>query len=104
MNYTTFNAGGKEYKLRLPTSAVIKLEERLGYNPLHIFGDGTQTPKVTNLVDFLWAALYINHNVSYEEACILFDAWLDDGNTPPEFLPIIIEVYKNSGLIKKVKN
>lgn len=99
MNTVTFIVGGEEYKLRLTTAAIIKLEEKLGYNPLHIFGDGTTTPKVTDLVNFLWAALLPKHNLKFDAVCNLFDAWLEE-NVPTDMLPVIIDVYKVSGLIK----
>ena len=104
MMYVDFRAGNKDYKLRLNTRAVILLEERLGYNPLHIFGDGSTTPKVTAMIDVLYASLQQYHTMSIDDTYELFDMWLAEGNTPPEFLPIIIEIYKVSGLVKNKKN
>lgn len=103
MMYVDFNVNNKTYKLRLNTRSIVLLEERLGYNPLHVFGDGTYTPKVTNMVDVLYASLQQHHEMSLDDTFELFDAWLAEGNTPPEFLPIIIKIYKLSGLIKNTE-
>ena len=103
MMYVDFTVNNKPYKLRLNTRATVLLEERLGYNPLHVFGDGTKTPTVTSMVDVLYASLQQYHQLSLDDTYELFDAWVAEGNTPPEFLPIIIEIYKVSGLIRNTE-
>lgn len=105
MNYINFNAGGKEYKLRLSTRSILLLEEKLGFNPLLIFGDGDarNIPTVTNMLYVLYAALQQHHNSTLDEAADIFDAWMLEGNTPPEFLPIIIKIYQAAGLIKNTE-
>ncbi len=57
MMYVDFEAGNKAYKLRLNTRNTVALEQRLGCNPLSIFGDGETIPTVTVLVNVLWASL-----------------------------------------------
>ena len=101
MMYLDFNAGNKEYKLRLSTRATVALEKQLGCNPLAIFGDGDTIPTITTMVQILHAALQqYNHGITVDGAFDIFDAWLDDGNTATDFLPIILELYKVSGFIK----
>jgi hypothetical protein len=101
MMFVDFSAGGKEYKLRLNTRAVVALEKQLGCNPLAIFGEGDTIPPITQMVQILHAALQqYNHNISLTDAYDIFDNWINDGNTATEFLPVIIDVYKVSGLIK----
>lgn len=101
MNYVVFEAGNKEYKLRLSTRAVIDLEKRLGCNPLAIFGDGTTIPTITTLVNVLHASLsQLNHGITVDGAYDIFDAYLADGHIVTDFLPVLLELYKVSGLIK----
>lgn len=101
MMYVDFSAGNKDYKLRLNTRNVVVLEKQLGCNPLAIFGDGTTIPTITTMVTILWASLQqYNHSINLDEAYNIFDAFLDDGNSITDFLPVIVDVYKVSGLLK----
>jgi hypothetical protein len=101
MMYVDFSAGGKDYKLRLNTRNTITLEKQLGCNPLAIFGDGETIPTITALVQVLYCSLQqLNHGITLEDAYNIFDEYLADGNSATEFLSVVIEVYKVSGLIK----
>ena len=102
MNYIHFTAGNKDYKLRLNTRNTILLEKQLGCNPLSIFGDGETIPTITTMVAILHASLQqYNHGINLNDAYDIFDAWLDEGNFTTDFIPIIIEIYKASGIIPK---
>ena len=100
MNYINFVAGNKEYKLRLSTRAIVALEKQLGCNPLSIFGDGDTLPTITTMIYALHASLQkLNHGINLNDAYDIFDAYLADGHTMTDFLPVMIEIYKVSGLI-----
>lgn len=102
MMYVDFSAGNKDYKLRLSIRSTVALEKQLGVNPLMIFNDGDTIPTITTMVNILHAALQqYNHGISLNDAYNIFEEWLNDGNTVVDFLPIIIEVYKVSGIIKQ---
>lgn len=101
MLYVDFTAGGKDYKLRLNTRAIVALEKQLGMNPLAIFGDGDTMPTITSLVTVLHASLQqYQHNITLENAYDIFDDYLADGHNMTDFLPVLVELYKVSGLIK----
>lgn len=101
MNYIDFEAGNKEYKLRLNTRDVIALEKRIGCNPLAIFGDGDTIPTMTTMVAVLHASLtQYQHGIKLEDAYNIFDDYLADGNSMTDFITVILEIYKASGLIK----
>ena len=105
MNYVDFTAGNKEYKLRLGTREIVALEKQLGCNPLTIFGNGDTIPTITTMVNVLHASLQqLNHGITLNNAYDIFDAYLADGHTMTEFIPVIIEIYKMSGLIGNEKN
>ena len=100
MNYVDFTAGNKDYKLRLSTRAVVALEKQIGMNPLSIFGNGDTIPTITVMVNVLHAALQqLNHGITLNDAYDIFDDYLADGHAMTDFLPVIIELYKVSGLI-----
>lgn len=102
MMYVEFSAGNKEYKLRLSIRSTVALEKQLGVNPLMIFGNGDTIPTITVMVNVLHAALQqYHHGISQNDAYDIFEAWLNDGNSITDFLPIIIDIYKVSGIIKQ---
>ncbi len=102
MMYIDFEAGNKVYKLRLNTRNIITLERALGCNPLGIFGDGETIPTITTMVTVLHAALQqYHHGMTLNDAYDLFDAWLDDGNNTVDFVNVILELYKVSGIVPK---
>jgi hypothetical protein len=101
MLYVDFKAGSKEYKLRLNTRQTVALEKQLGCNPLSIFGNGDTIPTLTTMVYILHAALQqYQSNITIENAYDVFDEYLADGHTMTDFLQVIVEVYKVSGIIK----
>lgn len=100
MMYYEFTAGSEEYKLRLGTRNSVSLEQKLGCNPLMIFGDGSTVPTIEQMVQILHAALQkYHHNVNLEKAYDIFDAYIEDGHTITDFIYEIVEIYKVSGLI-----
>ena len=100
MMYVNFNAGTKEYKLRLNTRNIVMLEKQIGCNPIAIFGDGDTLPTVTTMVAVLNASLQqLNHGIGMNEAYDIYDAYLADGHSVSDFIKVIIDVYKVSGLI-----
>lgn len=105
MNYIDFEVGNKNYKLRLNTRSLVLLEKQLGCNPLSIFGaNGDTIPSITVMVAILHAALQqYQHSITLNDAYDIFDAYIEDGKSAIDFLPIVIEIYKASGLIPKDK-
>ena len=101
MMYIDFQAGNKEYKLRLNTRAIVTLEKSLGCNPLSIFGAGDTIPTITTMVSILHASLQqYQHGITMDGAYDIFDTYLED-HAVTDFIPVILEIYKNSGLIRE---
>ena len=101
MMYLDFTAGNKDYKFRLSTRNTVMLEKQLGCTPLAIFGSGDTIPTITQMVNILYASLIqYNHGITLNDAYDIFDAYLADGNTMTDFIQVIVDIYKTSGLIK----
>lgn len=103
MLYVDFNVGDRNYRLRLTTRAIVALEKQLGCNPLAIFGDGDKQtiPSITAMVQVLHASLQAyEHGITLDKAFEIFDDYLEN-HTMTDFLPVILEIYKVSGLISK---
>lgn len=100
--YINLNAGNKEYKLRLNTRGVVALEKTLECNPLSIFGTGDTIPTVTVMVAILHASLQqYHHGITLNDAYDIFDEWIEEGHASTDFIQIILDIYKASGLIPK---
>ena len=100
--YVDFTANNRGYKLRLSTRAIVALERQLGCNPLAIFGDGDTLPTITTMVTILHASLQqLEHGITLENAYNIFDEYIADGHNATEFINVILEIYKASGLIPK---
>ena len=104
MMYYDFKAGNKEYKLRLNTRNIVALEKQLGCNPLMIFGaDGESIPTVSAMIVILHASLQaMEHGITLEKAYDIFDEYLADGNTSIDFVKVVMEIYKVSGIVPEV--
>jgi hypothetical protein len=101
MLFYTFDVGNKSYKLRLATRNIIDLEKTLGTNPLGIFGSGDRIPTITEMVHILHFALQqYEHGITLNDAYTIFDEYIENGNTATDFIKVIVEVYKVSGIIK----
>jgi hypothetical protein len=103
MLYTEFTAGNKDYKLRLNTRNLVSLEQKLGCNPLSIFGDSGETiPTVSTMVTILHASLQqYQHGIDLNAAYGIFDDWIEDGNNMIKFVEVILDIYRTSGIIPK---
>ena len=100
--YVDFTANNRDYKLRLSTRAIVALEKQLGCNPLAIFGNGETIPTITTMVTILHASLQqYEHGITLDGAFSIFDNYIADGHSATEFINVILEIYKVSGLIPK---
>lgn len=105
MIYCEFLAGDNTYKLRLPIRQIVALEKSIGCNPLMIFGDGSTVPTVSIMVQILHASLQAyHHNITMNEAYDIFDAFLDDGHQITDFIPVILDIYRVSGIMRDEKS
>ena len=101
MMYVDFAAGNRNYKLRLNTRNLVMLEKQLGCNPFAIFGNGETLPTITEMVEVLYASMQqLNHGITLDKAYDIFDAYLEDGNSATDFIPVILDIYRVSGLIR----
>lgn len=106
MLYTNFVVGDKEYKCKLNTKSLVNLEKRLGMNPLNIFmslGENN-LPKLEDMLIILHESLQsLEHGISMDDVYDIYDSYIECGNTFVDFIPVIMDIYKTSGLIKEDK-
>lgn len=102
MLFYDFEAGNQVYKLRLNTRNIVMLEKMLGNNPLSIFGTkGDTIPTITEMVNILYCSLQqYQHNITLDKAYDIFDEWVSEDHAAVDFIQVILEIYKVSGIIK----
>ena len=106
MLYTIFSVGETEYKCRLNTKGLIELEKKLGSNPLGIFLNvsNNELPKLSDLMFVLHASLQsYNHGISLDDTYSIYDTYIEEGNTFMDFIPVVMDIYKVSGLFQEEK-
>lgn len=101
MLYTEFIVGDNTYKLRLNTRNIVALEKQINMGALTIFGDGERVPTVAEMVTILnYSLQQYHHGLNINDAYNIFDEWLAQGNSATDFISVIVDVYKVSGLFK----
>lgn len=107
MLYTTFEAVGKEYKLRLTAAASQNLEKKLGgKNPMDVVTSLSESrmPLVSDLLTILHASMQkFQSNVTYTDVLDMYDSYVDSGQSYMDLIPVLMEVFKVSGFFPKEK-
>lgn len=105
MLYTTFTVKDREYKARINAKACVELEKKLGTNPLNIFismaeGDGLNLPSLGTILTILHASLQAyEHKITMDDIYNLYDEFVAEGHTLMDLIPVVVDIYKVSGLI-----
>ena len=100
--YTELIIGNEVYKLKLTTRTSILLEKTLGYNPITLLMDieRNKMPKLNDMLIILHASLqHLQHGINMDKVYDLFDAYVADGHSLMDLLPVFIDVFKQSGYI-----
>lgn len=94
---------GKEYSLVLDIKSLIQLEKRLGSNPLAAFMNVEEAlPTYGQLATIFQAALTkFHHGMDDDKALDLLNDYFEDGNGYTELIQLIMQIYKDSGIIPK---
>lgn len=107
MLYVELKVGDESYKLKLTTKTSVALERNLGYNPISMLMDidKGKMPKLGDLLIILQAALQkYHHGIDANKAMDIFDAYVEDGHSMFDLIPVFVEVFEQSGYISKPKD
>ena len=102
--FTELKAGDRTYQLRLTTQGAVKLEKTLGANPLQMFMgiDEDVLPKISDMLTVLHQMLQpLNHGISIDDTYDIFDAFIKDGHTMWDIVPVIISAFEDAGFLPK---
>ena len=104
MNYTSFNVGDKEFKLRLDTKNTVALEKIVGTNPVNEIMKCAEGYLPS--WDFVTATLHASlqkyhHKYTLTKVYELIDEAIDEGMSLADFMPVLTDIFQVSGLIPK---
>ena len=96
--FAIWEVNGIEYKLKLKTSTVTQLEEKLGRSLIAVFGTDGMPPLSVMLTITHGAMKDWNSNIKRTDVDDLFDQYLEEGGSQLEFFATtFMEIYKVSG-------
>lgn len=106
MLYRELIIGGESYKLKLTTKNSVALERSLGYNPISMLMeiDRGKMPKLGDILIIFQSMLQkYHHGIDANKTIEIFDAYVEEGNSMFDLIPIFVEVFEQSGYISKPK-
>lgn len=94
--WATWEVDGNEYKLKLTTGAITKLEENFKTNLINIL-DGVPALKIMLTITHS-AMQKFHHGIKYKEVEELFEKYIDEGGSQTAFLTeVFMPIYQASG-------
>ncbi|MEY8356793.1 DUF6096 family protein [Lachnospiraceae bacterium 54-53] len=101
--FAVWNVGGSEFKLKLTTAAICRLEDKFKRNLLDLlFGSGSVPPLGIMLTITQGAMEPWNHSIKYKDVQNLFDKYCNDGGTQLTFMTdVLMEIYNVSGFFSE---
>ena len=96
--FATWKVEGIEYKLKLTTSQIIKLEDKYKINLLTIVTNG-DIPPLKIMLEILHASMQkFHHGIKAENVHEMFDTYVEEGGSQVEFFTnVLMPVFNASG-------
>lgn len=102
--FAIWEVDGEEYKLKLKTSTLCDLEEKLGTSLMNVLGNGNMPALKIMLTITHYAMKDYNSNIKFKDVQNLFDKYLDEGGNQLEFFSnVVMDIYKVSGFFTEAQ-
>lgn len=96
--------GEEEYNLKLKTSTLCELEEKLGTSLMNVLGNGNIPALRVMLTITHYAIKDYNANVKFKDVQDLFDKYIEEGGSQLEFFSkVVMDIYKVSGFFTEAQ-
>lgn len=97
--YAKWEVDGVEYKLKLDTSTITKLEEQFKTNLLNIIMTDNSIPALKIMLTITHGAmLKYHHGIKYKDVEALYDKYTEEGGSQTSFMMnVFIPIYQASG-------
>lgn len=101
--FCEWTVDGQTYRLKLKTSDVIALEQRLNKSCLDLLDvqSGMGVPSLTTMLTIVYYAMKSwQHGVKESEVMNIFDKYIEDGGSQIDFyVNVVLEIYVVSGFL-----
>lgn len=99
--FAIWKIGEKEFKLKLKTSEIERLERQYGIgnimNPMLNAGE-TQLPSLTYMLDIIHGSIQkYHHGYSRVDVSDLYDDYLETGGNQTELIKVVMDIFRASG-------
>lgn len=101
--FCEWTVDGQTYRLKLKTSDVVALEQRLKKSCLDLLDvqSGMGVPSLTTMLTIVYYAMKSwQHGIKETDVMTLFDKYIEDGGSQIDFyVNIVLEIYVVSGFL-----
>lgn len=102
--FATWEVSGEEYNLKLKTSTLCKLEEKLGTSVLNVISNGGMPSLTVMLTITHYAMKDYNSNLKFTDVQNLFDKYIDEGGSQLKFFTdVVMDIFKVSGFFSEAQ-
>lgn len=104
--FEIWEVDGEEYKLKLKTSSICKLEEKLNMSLMDVLGVARTTPPISTMLLITHGAMKDWHsNIKLDDVKNLFDKYIDEGGSQLDFFSkIFMGIYQVSGFFTEAQS
>ncbi|MDU4889773.1 MAG: DUF6096 family protein [Clostridium sp.] len=101
--FAIWEVGEEEYKLKLKTSAVCSLEEKLNMSLMDVIGTVRTMPSLSIMLTITHAAMKDwNAGIKRSDVDNIFDKYIEGGGSQLEFFTkVFMDIYKVSGFFSQ---
>jgi len=101
--YATWVVKEEEYKLKLDTAGIIKLEESFKSNLISVLDTASGIPPLAVMLKITHQAmLKYNHGIKLKEVYDLFDDYVDEGGSQTSFFTdTLMSIFQSGGFFSK---
>lgn len=97
--YVPWVVDGTEYRLKLTTDAIVKLENKYGRNVLSIISPEEGLPPIGALLTVIQASMAkYEHNMSFSVVTTIYDKYVEEGGNMTKLMDeVIMALLENGG-------
>lgn len=97
--FAIWEVDGEEYKLKLKTSTICSLEEKLNISLMDVLGTVNTMPPLSIMLTITHGAMKEwNNGIKRADVDILFDKYVEEGGSQLDFFAnVFMDIYKVSG-------
>ena len=97
--YVPWVVGGTEYRLKLTTNAIVKLENKYGSNIITIIPPEEGLPPIGVLLTVIQGAMQkYEHNMGFDVVADLYDKYVEEGGDMTKLMEdVIMNLLSNAG-------